>query len=139
MSYLALEIPDLDGTSHQVPNPLGPQFTGPAHSSLGYVVTQFLEVVFVLAGFLMFIWFVWGVFRYMLAQGKKDDLGKAKDHMRWAIVGFILFMLAFFLGRFAQNLFPQVNQFYKDKTIPISIDTGSNPAFNLGDPTRTTD
>lgn len=123
MSKLALEIPNWnpsDPSSITIPQPDGLRI-GPGEaipdSSLGGIISAGLSVTFYLAGFIMFIWFTWGVFRYILAEGKKEELSKAKNHMRWAIVGFLLFMFAFFLGPFVRSIFPQVNEFYGGKQI----------------------
>jgi hypothetical protein len=126
MELLALDLPGLDGQPTNIPNPPGLRFSGAEKTSLGYIVSEFLTVIFVIAGFLMFLYFLWGVFRYIMAEGKKDELAKAKNHMRWAIVGFILFMLAFFIGPFVRSLFPQVGRFYQNNYI-TPLERSTNP------------
>lgn len=71
---------------------------------------SFLSVMFnialILAAFFAFYWIVWGAFQYIMAQGKKEDLAKARARITWAIVGLIVVFLAYSIARLAAEVFP---------------------------------
>lgn len=73
-------------------------------TSLGDILTQFGEVALYVGGFLMFFWAAWGVFDYIRAEGNKEALAKARKRIQWAIVGFIILLLAFFMSDLAKNV-----------------------------------
>ncbi|KKR80777.1 MAG: hypothetical protein UU73_C0002G0095 [Candidatus Daviesbacteria bacterium GW2011_GWA1_41_61] len=76
------------------------------NATLGSALSQVLNIVFVVAGFLMFFWAFWGVFEYIFAGGNKEGLGKARAKITWAIVGFIILSLAFAISQYIEQLFP---------------------------------
>lgn len=75
-------------------------------SPLGTVLTEFLNVAFYMAGFLMIIWASWGVYEYLLAQGNKEALAKARNRIQWALIGFIIVILAFSISTYVRHFFP---------------------------------
>ncbi len=78
---------------------------------LGDLLSGLFEIAILLAGFLAFIWFVWGAFQYIFAGGNKENLAKASSRMTWAIVGLVITILAFFIAQFAgQILQPKPGQ-----------------------------
>lgn len=77
-----------------------------SNATLGSFISQILNVVFLVAGFLMFFWAFWGVFEYIFAGGNKEGLGKARARITWAIVGFIIVSAAFAISQFIEQLFP---------------------------------
>ena len=112
MNQIALKLPGFNTqTGFTTVNSIGGS-GGAFHltdsSSLGEVLSGTLEVVFYIAGFLLFFWMLWGVFKYLLAEGDKEHLVKARNHLRWALVGFIVVILAFLLSQYAQKIIPQV-------------------------------
>lgn len=76
-------------------------------TTLGGFLSGSMEVVFYAVGFLMAGYLAWGVFRYITAEGQKESLFKARNHMRWAFVGFIVVMLAFVVAKYFQEVIPQ--------------------------------
>lgn len=76
------------------------------YKTLGDFVTALLNVFFLIAGFLMLIWFAWGVFQYIFAGGKKEDLAKARSRMTWAIVGFLITAISFAISQYIQTIIP---------------------------------
>lgn len=78
---------------------------GPNGGRLGEFITNLGNVVFYIAGALLIIWLVWGVFQYIFAGGDKEKLAGARKRLTWAIVGFIIIVLAFSVSQFAQGLF----------------------------------
>ena len=75
-------------------------------NSLGDLISVFLNIVFYAAGFLAFFYLVWGAFSYIMAQGKKEDLAKARARITWAIVGLMIILLAFMIAKYAATIFP---------------------------------
>ncbi len=75
-------------------------------SSLGVLLSGLLSVVFYIAAFLAFFWLIWGAFQYILAQGKKEDLAKARNRIQWALIGLVVVFLSFVLARFASSILP---------------------------------
>lgn len=74
--------------------------------TLGEFLSKTFNLVFLVAGALMFFWIVWGVFHYIFAGGDKNELGKARARITWAIVGFLMLLIVFALKEFLQALFP---------------------------------
>ena len=98
---LALEMPWGAG-SIPVNNPAT---NFPAGSfRLADAITAFADVAIFAGAFLMFFWTVWGVFDYIRAEGNKEALAKARKRIQWAVVGFIILMLSFFLSDFVQTV-----------------------------------
>ncbi len=75
-----------------------------ASTKLGDVVNQFGQVAIYVGAFLMFLWALWGVFDYIKAEGNKESLAKARKKIQWAVVGFIILILAFFISDFLAPL-----------------------------------
>lgn len=73
-------------------------------SSLGDVISGALNVTFMVATFLAFIWLAWGAFHYIFAGGDKEQLKKARDRITWAIVGLIITALSFALAQFIEQI-----------------------------------
>lgn len=67
-------------------------------TDLGVIITSFGEVALYVGGFLMFFWAIWGVFDYLRAEGNKEALAKARKKIQWAIAGFIILIMSFFLS-----------------------------------------
>ena len=112
MEKIALTLPG--GQTIEGPKDLRPEF-----NSLGGFLTEFYQVVFLLATFLAFYWLTWGVFEYIFAGGDKQKLGNARGRITWAIIGLIFVLLAYLLAQFlAQILLPTgANQ--PANTLPI--------------------
>lgn len=135
LNKIALNLPGLSGDTN-IPNPEGLQFSGPAQTSLGFVVSQFLNLVFTIGIVLSFLWFVWGAYEYIAAQGQKELLNSAKERIRYALVGFILLVIAFLIGNWAPTIFPFIRSFYDNANVPQIQDTGNiqTPPCESGKP-----
>lgn len=100
---LALALPGFGEVSGNPASNFNPQTV-----KVGEVITQFGEVAIFVGGFLMFFWACWGVFDYIRAEGNKEALAKARKRIQWAIIGFIILLIAFFASEFVQEfLTPQ--------------------------------
>lgn len=78
----------------------------PTFSNLSDFLSPLLNIVLYIAAFFAFYWLIWGAFQYILAQGKKEELGKARARITWALAGLLVIFLAFFLAKFAAEIFP---------------------------------
>lgn len=74
-------------------------------TNLADFVSGMLNIVFYIATFLAFYFLVWGAFQYIMAQGKKEELAKARARISWALVGLIVVFLAYSIARFASEIF----------------------------------
>lgn len=78
----------------------------PNFTNLGDILSPLLNIAFYLVIFLAFFWLVWGAFQYILASGKKEELAKARARITWALVGLAVVLMAYFLTKFASEIFP---------------------------------
>lgn len=102
MNKLALTLPGFS----PIPTPSGLK---PGFVDLGSLISPLLNIVFYAAVFLTFYFLVWGALAYIAAQGKKENLAKARDRITWALVGLIVVLLAYFITRFvAETLAPNI-------------------------------
>ncbi len=90
--------------------PGGDTITGPtglksSFQDLSSFVSPLIEIAFLIAGFLAFYFLVWGAFQYIMAQGDKEGIGKAKARITYAIIGLIIVLLSYFIARFAFEIF----------------------------------
>lgn len=72
--------------------------------SLGSLLTGLLNIAFFAAVFLAFLYMVWGAFAYIMAQGKKEDLAKARARLSWAIIGMVVVLLAYSITKFVSEM-----------------------------------
>lgn len=76
-------------------------FLGGANGNYGlYDIILWIAIV------LMFTWMIWGVLQYLFAGGNKEGLAKARSRITWAIVGFIIIVLAYTIQQYAKEIFP---------------------------------
>lgn len=97
---LALTLP---GTGNTIPQPSG---LNPDFKDLASFITPLINIVFYVAVFMAFIWLVWGAFSYIMAQGQKENLAKARARITWAIIGLMVVLLAYFIATFASEILP---------------------------------
>lgn len=71
--------------------------------TLGDVLSAGFELAIYLAGFLMLMWMFWGVFEYIFAGGAKEKLAKARARITYAIIGFIIVIMAFAIGQYVKD------------------------------------
>lgn len=122
---LALQLPWEGATATIAPGftPKPGSAFVPANSDLGQIITSFSEVALYVGGFMMFFWAVWGVFDYLRAEGNKEALAKARKRIQWAIAGFIILLMAFFVSDFlyavvVEKAFPGWTQPIQNLTVP---------------------
>lgn len=102
MNKLSLDLPGFPGIANtpglDAKFPIKQPFLGPFLSGL-------LNVVIFLAVFLAFYYLVWGAFQYIMARGNKEELGKARARITWAIVGLFITLLSFIIATYAGEIF----------------------------------
>lgn len=96
------DLRDLFSPLPGTPNPI----LGLGVNTGGELISKILETTFFAAGFMAFFWMVWGAFQYIMASGKKDELQKARSRITYAIIGLMVVLLAYFIMRFAAEIFP---------------------------------
>lgn len=72
--------------------------------TISNLINDVSSIALYVGGSLMFFWAIWGVFDYIRAEGNKDGLAKARKKIQWAIVGFIILILSFFVADFLMPL-----------------------------------
>jgi len=74
-------------------------------TDLGGFISGLLNIAFYIAAFLSFYFLVWGAFAYLMAQGEKENLAKARARITYAIIGLMVVLLSFFIAQFAGEIF----------------------------------
>lgn len=122
MNKLALVLPFGTGSAYINDNISITACSGFAKLSLGCIITGISSVAIYIGGFMMFVWLVWGVFQYIIAEGNKENLAKARARIRWALLGFLILILAFLASDAYREVlapvFPMVQE-VSDPTKPI--------------------
>lgn len=95
---IALQLPG--GDIVKGPDKLDPKFV-----DLASFISPLLNIAFYAAILFAFAWLIWGAFAYIMAQGKKEDLAKARARITWALLGLIFIFLAFLIAKFAGEIF----------------------------------
>ncbi len=116
MHYLSLNIPNFGTSSQGLANPppinilnfpgfqIGPN-AAIKDPSLAGILSAILSLVFSIAGILLFVFLLWGVVQYILAGGQKERMAKAKARITYALIGFVVVVIAFSLSNFLQSIF----------------------------------
>ena len=95
MKNLALKLPGgetIDNPVHWFPD-------------LASFLSPLLQVAFYIAVFLAFYFLIWGAYQYILSQGNKENLAKARAKITWALVGLLVVFMAYFIAKFAAEIF----------------------------------
>ncbi|MBI2019654.1 hypothetical protein HYS95_03240 [Candidatus Daviesbacteria bacterium] len=77
----------------------------PTFNNLADFISPLLNIAFYAAAFLAFFWLAWGAYAYIMAQGKKEDLAKARARITWALIGLVFVVLAFSITKFVSEIF----------------------------------
>lgn len=76
----------------------------PQFKNLSDILSGLLNIAFYAAVFAAFYFLVWGALAYIMAQGQKEDLAKARARITWALVGLMVILLAYFIARFVAEI-----------------------------------
>ncbi len=106
-TFVALKLPGATDAPVADPNHVLSNF-GNIGGFLGGTTNSygFYDIVLWISLVLMFSWMVWGVFQYLLAGGNKENLAKARSRITWAIVGFVIVIMAYTIQKYAREIFP---------------------------------
>lgn len=72
--------------------------------TLSDILSGLLNIIFYAAVFIAFYFLIWGTFSYIMAQGQKENLAKARARITWALIGLFIILLAFSVARFASEI-----------------------------------
>lgn len=116
---MALNLPNFNNIDSPVKVGAG---TDIVSDDIGGIIHSVSSVALYIGGFIMFVWLVWGIFQYIIAEGNKENLAKARARIRWALLGFLILILAFLASdayrEFLAPVFPAVQE-VSDPTKPI--------------------
>ncbi len=98
MNKLAQTIPDLKEAFSSNP---ALQF-----KTLGDVLTSLLNIGFMISAFLTFYFLLWGAWQYIFAGGEKEALAKAREKIKWALIGLLFVAGSFTMTTYAGQVFP---------------------------------
>ncbi len=73
-------------------------------TSLGNLISKLYAIIIPIAGFLLLFWLAWGVFEYLFAGGDKDKLARAQRRLTWAIIGFVILILAYTIQQYTHDI-----------------------------------
>lgn len=98
MEKLALKLPG----GNEIPQPK--ELTDKGFVDLASFISPLLNIAFYVATFLAFYLLVWGGFQYIMAQGKKEELAKARARITWALIGLIVVLLAYLIAKYVGEI-----------------------------------
>lgn len=105
-TFIALKTP---GAADAVadPNNIIGKF-GNLGGILGGTTTNYglYDIILWVSMVLMLFWMIWGVFQYLFAGGNKEGLAKARSRITWAIVGFVIIIMAYTIQKYVKEIFP---------------------------------
>jgi len=102
MTKLSLKLPWDTAGPTEIVNPTQSKFDASAFQAADAINT-FAQLAVYVGASLMFFWMAWGVFDYLKAEGNKEALAKARKKIQWAIAGFIILLVSFFLSDFVRD------------------------------------
>ena len=66
-------------------------------STLAQTVSGIMNMIFFLSFLLVLFFLVWGGIKWVLAQGEKDAIGKARDQVTNSLIGLVVILSAYVL------------------------------------------
>jgi len=79
--------------------------TGPKYPDLGTVIAELLKYVFPLAGLIMFFMVIAAGFQLLTSGGNPESLQKGYKKLIFAIIGFIVVFIAYWLVQILETVF----------------------------------
>lgn len=77
---------------------------GSGGEGLGHFLTALINLLFIVAGIFLILMFLWGAWDWIISGGEKEKVANARNKLIHAVIGFILFAIAFaiigLLGQF---------------------------------------
>lgn len=72
--------------------------------SFGQIISYYVPIAFSIAGIMVVIYFLVGVFEFIISFGDKNAVAAAKDKILHAVIGLILLLIAFVIFRVLPSL-----------------------------------
>jgi hypothetical protein len=96
MKYIALQIPGANGAAQ---NFVGPKNipTGGGPLALASIIGTALELAVMVAVISCLFMFIWGGFDYLVSEGDKQKVAKARQRLAMAVIGLIVIFMSFFI------------------------------------------
>ena len=76
--------------------------TGQEMGTIGAVVSEILKYLYPFAGLILFFMLIWGGFSFLTAAGDEEKIKSGQQRITWAVVGFLVLFVAFWLMRLLQ-------------------------------------
>lgn len=96
-------------------------------AKLGDIISAGLEILFLLAASLSFIWIAVASLQWLFSAGDKEKVARARMRITMALLGLAIVLLAFVIKNFVQDvLIPQDIPPVKITPVPVSLVT---PAY----------
>lgn len=73
---------------------------------LASVISPLLAIAIFIAAFLTFYYLIWGAWAYIFAAGDKENLAKARERIKWALIGLLFTIMAYTTASYAGQIFP---------------------------------
>lgn len=89
------------GQSYEVTGPLNPT----RFPNLSSVVSNFIPILFPIAGFILFIFLVWGGFDFLTSMGDPKKAEGAKNKITNALLGFVIIFAALIITQIIDKVF----------------------------------
>lgn len=97
--------------------------------ALSQFFSNFVALIFSVAGIVLILMILWGAFDWMISEGDKEKVAAARNKIINAVIGIILFALAFaiiqVLGQFTGF------KFFKGQGISVERDTTNSRYFYI--------
>jgi len=76
------------------------EFTTPAS-----IINEALKYIFPFAGLILFFTLIAGGFQLLTSAGNEENIKKASQKITWAIVGFVIIFISFWLIKLLETVF----------------------------------
>ncbi|MFZ5845441.1 MAG: hypothetical protein ACOY0S_03160 [Patescibacteria group bacterium] len=111
----AIKLPGPDDSQMPIPYPTQFRDFKFASSDLGKVITNFIPFVFAFAGIGLLLMILGAGFTLLTSAGDAKKLESGKQRLTYAIVGFIVIFVAYWLVQIAGFVFgiPEIGQIFQ--------------------------
>lgn len=100
----AINLPGSNGTPIKGPLPTI-EGGGFKFENIGDIVSSLLNIIFPVAGLILFIMLIWGGFEYLTSAGEAAQAEKAQKRMTAALIGFVFVFVAYWLTQLLTFIF----------------------------------